>query len=301
MSAPPYRPLPPPVPYFGAKGKLAPRIVALFPPHQHYVEPFMGSLAVLLAKPPSTMETVNDLDQHLVTFFRVLRDRTNDLERVCALTPHARADFRQAETLSGVDDDLERARRVWVQLTQGRAGKIRDAGGPDPTMNRTGWRCNVREGTGTSWRSRVDTQVGSIQVVLDRSLRRFAPTAERLRRVSLECLPALDVIERYGHSPDVLLYVDPPYLADTRSARDAYRIEMPHPEQHRELAAALRAVKAAVVLSGYRSPLYDELYDGWYVEEIPTQTPQGGAGKATCEVLWANRPLGGRVQGSLWD
>ena len=54
--------LKPPFTYFGGKLTLAERIAALLPPHQHYVEPFAGSLAVLLAKPPSPMETVNDLD-----------------------------------------------------------------------------------------------------------------------------------------------------------------------------------------------------------------------------------------------
>ena len=52
----------PPFAYFGGKMKLAERIVSLLHPHDHYVEPFAGSLAVLLAKPRSAHETVNDLD-----------------------------------------------------------------------------------------------------------------------------------------------------------------------------------------------------------------------------------------------
>jgi DNA adenine methylase len=52
------------MPYFGSKATLAERIVALLPPHRSYVEPYAGSLAVLLAKPPTPMETVNDLDGH---------------------------------------------------------------------------------------------------------------------------------------------------------------------------------------------------------------------------------------------
>ncbi|MGW2090554.1 DNA adenine methylase, partial [Streptomyces sp. NPDC001880] len=85
-----------PVPYFGAKGRTAPWIVSVLPAHQHYVEPYCGGLSVLLAKQPSPMETVNDLDRELVTFWRVLRDRPADLIRACALTPHSRDELAAA-------------------------------------------------------------------------------------------------------------------------------------------------------------------------------------------------------------
>jgi DNA adenine methylase len=122
----------PPMPYFGGKQMLAPKLAALFPAHGHYVEPFCGSLAVLLAKEPSRYETVNDIDGELMTFWRVLRDRSGDLERVCALTPHSRGE--QAAAYEPATDELEIARRVWVQLTQGRAGIRRS----------TGWRHYVK-------------------------------------------------------------------------------------------------------------------------------------------------------------
>lgn len=83
----------PPMAYYGGKTRLAAKIAALLPAHDHYVEPFAGSLAVLLAKKPSRMETVNDLENLLMTFWRVLRDKPEQLARVCALTPHSRAEY----------------------------------------------------------------------------------------------------------------------------------------------------------------------------------------------------------------
>lgn len=120
--------LKPPLIYFGGKTINAGRIAALLPAHGHYVEPCCGSLAVLLAKRRSGMETVSDLDGALVTFWRVLRDRPADLARACALTPHSLAEFRDAEDVDAPGDELEVARRVWVRLTQGRAGTLRNTG-----------------------------------------------------------------------------------------------------------------------------------------------------------------------------
>ena len=59
-------------PYFGGKRNLAPRIVAEFGPHRAYWEPFVGSCAVLFAKPRIAFETVNDLHGDLVTLAMVL-------------------------------------------------------------------------------------------------------------------------------------------------------------------------------------------------------------------------------------
>src|SRR5690606_7708278 len=95
------RGLRPPFVYFGGKQKLAATIAGLLPEHTHYVEPFAGSLAVLLAKTPTRLETVNDLDGDLILFWRVLRDRPEDLARVYALTPHSRVGLVTARQVPG--------------------------------------------------------------------------------------------------------------------------------------------------------------------------------------------------------
>ncbi|WP_025273422.1 DNA adenine methylase [Haloglycomyces albus] len=120
----------PPLIYYGSKTRLADHITHLLPDHTHYIEPYAGSLAVLLAKHPARMETANDLDGDLVQFWTMLRDRTEELERACALTPHSRTELTIAQQPLERLGDIERARRTWVRLTQARAG----------TMRATGWR-----------------------------------------------------------------------------------------------------------------------------------------------------------------
>jgi len=266
----------PPFAYFGGKTRLADRIVDLLPQHQHYVEPFAGSLAVLLSKPRAPMETVNDLDGDLMTFWRVLRDQPDDLGRVCSLTPHSRAEHQAAYDLSGCDD-LERARRVWVRLTQGRNG----------TMRRTGWRFYEKPAGSNA----------SMPRYLAGYIDRFGPCVDRLAGVSLECRDALELIEAYGEHPDVLLYCDPPYLASTRGWGNNYAHELRTDDEHVTLAKALHDCRAAVVLSGYHSQLYDDLYGDWHRAEIKAWTGNGlrngvdkSAGNRT-EVLWCNRPF----------
>lgn len=264
-----------PFPYFGGKTSQAERIASLLPPHEHYVEPFAGSLAVLLAKPRSAMETVNDIDGDLMTFWRVLRDQPEDLTRMCALTPHSRAEQQAAYDLSDMSD-LERARRVWVLLSQGRGA----------TLRRTGWRFYSNPARSTY----------SMPDYLNAYVDRIIPAAERIAGVSLECRDAFDIISTYGAHPDVLLYCDPPYLGSTRAAN--YRHEIISNDDHRALGEALRACKATVVLSGYPSPLYDEVFGDWHRIESSAWTGNGIRNGATktdgnrVEVLWSNRPLG---------
>lgn len=261
-----------PVSYFGGKQFMAQRLVAAFPKHKHYVEPCGGSLAVLLAKPRSAQETVNDLDNMLMTFWKVLRERTEELEKVCALTPHSRAERELSYSISDELDELEIARRVFVALTQGRTGSI----------TRTGWRHTVKP-TSTP-----------MPVTLTRYARRLAPAAARLYGVSLECRPAVEVVRAYGHERSSLLYVDPPYIVDKGQRRGGeYRIEMTRTEAHRELLEACLAADAAVVISGYENKVYNAMLGDWYRYEIAASTQQGSGHGRRVEVVWSNRPLEG--------
>lgn len=263
--------------YYGSKHRMAEWLIGLMPPHRGYVEPFAGSLSVLVRKPAIKLETVNDLDADLMTFWRVLRDRFEDLERACLLTPHSRAEHAESLPLRPDPyDEVEHARRVWTRLAQGRAGQLR----------RTGWRFHQStKDVGSGMASRLDQYVG-----------RFSAVATRLRNVSLECRPALEVIEAYGRDPGNLLYVDPPYLGTTRTgSTSGYAVEMLGEDAHRELAEVLGGCAATVLLSGYPSPLYEGLYDGWTKHTLPTWTNQGNGKSLRTEVAWCNRATGDRT------
>jgi DNA adenine methylase len=268
----------PPFAYYGGKTTLATTIADLLPAHDHYVEPFAGSLAVLLAKPATKWETVNDLDGDLVTFWRVLRDRPEELARAAMLTPHSRAELAAANDLD-VPDEIERARRVWVRLSQSRGNTMRNVAAGD-------------------WRYRQDPKMGtSMPDYVTAYARRMEACAKRLKNVSLENRDALEMIREYGQHEAVCIYADPPYLGTTRRTRSNYRHEMVGDDLHREFADALHACKASVVISGYASPLYEELFPGWYRTTMKAPPAlSGDTGRV--EVLWSNRPLG---EATLFD
>ncbi|MFE9624258.1 DNA adenine methylase [Streptomyces sp. NPDC006527] len=271
----------PPFPYYGAKGRLAPWVVGLLPrEHRVYVEPFAGSAAVLFARPRAAAhEVLNDLDGNVVTFFRVLRDREADLVRALTLTPYSREEYRAADL--DVDlDDLERARRFFVRTTQ----SFNAAGAA--ASKRASWSNGMRRGS---------SQATTVADLVDR----LYFVAERLRRVVIENRAAADVIALYD-APDTVLYCDPPYLASTRTglqsaAAGDYSFDTCTEADHRELAAVLNGCRSAVLLSGYDSPLYAELYAGWHRAERSVQRPttnrRGSTGSAGVEVVWSNRPL----------
>lgn len=256
-------PLVPPMPYFGSKQKIAAEIVKHFPPHARYVELFAGSLAVLLAKPVENYEVVNDLDGRLVDFWRTLRDRGDELERACALTPHSRVEYYDAKTLGRSDDPVEDARRLWVLYTQSISGAYKSAGwrAPGPTRKSPGHH-------------------------FSRFHERFHGLADRLRHVTLENQHYMNLLARYVDDEDALLYVDPPYLDVTRSGGDQYVHEMSSEEAHRELLEYLLQAKGPVVLSGYESELYDELLPDWARVRVAAQTQVGGD---RTEVIYLNR------------
>ncbi|MGL5827779.1 MAG: DNA adenine methylase [Nocardioides sp.] len=257
----------PPMPYSGGKQGIAHRIADTFPPHDHYLEPYAGALSVLLAKPPAPMETVSDLNGDLICFWRTLRDSPEQLARACALTPHSRAEHLASRDLTtGHDgspiDDLERARRVWVQLAQGRGSRL---------------------GTRTGWRFVHGTNRMPLAKYLDGYHHRIAPAAARLHSVSLESRPAVDLITAYQR-PGALIYADPPYLAEVRHGRQ-YAVEMTTLAEHEELLELLVSSPAMVAVSGYDHPLYHQHLEGWTVHRFAATNMRGNH---RTEVLWTN-------------
>lgn len=279
--------------YHGGKWRLAEWLISLFPPHRVYVEPYGGAASVLLQKPRSYAEVYNDLDEEVVNLFRVARDRGPELQRALALTPFARVEYQEAWLPS--NDELEQARRTVTRSFMGfgsAAVTMKPGTGFRANSNRSGttpahdWRNFASTGfrnytqEAPSRQGRHNIPSGDWKTYADA----LGPIIERLRGVVIENRDALDIMKTHD-CERALHYVDPPYPAETRDAGVDYRFEM-NADQHRALAAVLRELKGAVVLSGYACDLYDrELYPDWRRHE--REALADGARKRI-EVVWMN-------------
>lgn len=263
-----------PFPWFGGKSLLARRIADLLPPHRVYVEPFAGSAAVLFSKPRSHMEVVNDLDGGVVTFFRVLRDRPGELLERLHLTPHARGEYELCrDTWEAVEDDVERARRWYVTISQSFSSS-------SGRMHSNGWNGEYK---GASHVPAPSAWVSNV--------RQLEGAAERFRGVQVEHRDWREVLEKYD-GPEACFYLDPPYVLSTRKS-GGYRHELSD-DDHRELVERLLGLQGCAVVSGYDSPLYEPLEraPGWACHRFDALTRFGSSGNGRAkaarrtEVIW---------------
>ena len=215
--------------YPGAKWRIAPWILSFIPPHESYLEPYFGSGGVFFAKTKSRIETINDIDGDVVHFFKICRDRPDDLADALRLTPWAREEREAAFEPAG--DDIERSRRFAVRCWQTFGASAKSSG----------WRnTTAKEKNGGADNPRLWARLP--QNIRDASI--------RLLEAQIENRPALDLIKRFN-GERVLIYADPPYVKSTRNTHcDAYRHEMSDAD-HRELLRALMEHSGMVVLSGY--------------------------------------------------
>lgn len=258
--------------WYGGKYSHLDWLLPLLPRTLHYCEPYGGSAAVLLNRVPAPVETYNDLDGEVVNFFRVLRDRRDDLIAAIALTPFSREEFCAAIEANGNGHDLsdvERARLFYVRARQVRTGLAQTAS--------SGRWAHCRNTSRAGMSGVVSRWLGSVEDL--------EWIALRLLRVQIEHDDALAVIRRYD-SPDTLFYCDPPYPHESRGDSKAYRWEMTN-DDHRALAEGLRSIQGKAAVSGYHCPLMDELYQGWYTYEEGAKTVHSVKTERS-EVLWTN-------------
>lgn len=296
-------------PWFGGKRTLAPEIVRALGPHRQYYEPFMGSAAVLLAKPVCQQETAGDLHGDAINLARVLSDELaielyDQLQRTLFHEDllAAAIDFCREEFDPDLGLNVVRAYWFFVQSWMQRNGL---AGTNKANLDSTAVAVRFTAGGGsptTRFRSAVES---------------IPAWHRRLQHVCFLRRDAFALLPKFPDTEGLAIYADPPYMRQTRTGyslaskegqyvhefdhgqASSARPLLPREDDHERLAELLRRYRRArVVVSYYDCPRVRELYAGWHVAEHTRAkhlTNQNGvAGRSrdqAPELLLCNHPF----------
>jgi len=215
----------PPISYYGAKNNMLPHILPLIPQHKVYVEPFFGSGAVFWAKPKSKVEVINDINDNLINFYRVMKTDFEALQREIECTLHSRSLYEKSKEIYLNPDKYDaviRAWALWVQASMSFSGQILNGFGFQSEPEKLGY-------------------FGKKD--------RFSDYESTLKYTCIECNDAIKVIETWD-SEDTFFFFDSPY---PESDCGHYT---EHKEVYYRLLEVLPTIKGKFLMSSYPS---DEL------------------------------------------
>lgn len=254
--------------YPGGKGNIVGELVKLIPEHKTYLEPYFGAGTLFFTKEPSKIETINDIDGDIINLFLVIQKHPKELAARVLATPYSRDIYNNANkknVLKSQDkNNIDRAMDLLIRCWMG--------------FGNRGASCNVGFKTDVSGRE-------SMYALWDwyKLPERVIETAERLRKVQIENRSAVQLIRAYNNE-DTFMYLDPPYLFETRISGNQYTHEMTD-KDHEELLDLILQSKANIMISGYDSELYNDKLCKWRKK---TFSSCASMGKPRREVIWMN-------------
>ncbi len=257
-------PLSPPAAWLGGKLLLSERIIAIIEaiPHRTYVEPFLGMGGIFFrrSKIPN-LEVINDINQDIITLFRVLQHHPAEFVRSLRYCVNSRVLFRQLKSLApDALTDIQRAARFYYLQRNCFSGRMKNATyGADKTRSRF----NIRK---------LRTHLEKLH--------------ERLAGVVIEGLPYQALLEQYD-TPETLFYCDPPYF----DCEADYGPGVFSKDDFSVLAHSMRNAKAFCLLSINDVPEIREIFSGLFLLEVETTYTVGPQPKRVCELLISNREL----------
>lgn len=238
-----------PFKWVGGKSRLRKHIVSLFPEHTCYVELFSGAAWVLFGKEPSNVEVLNDIDQDLITFFRVVKEKPEELIASFEWELVSRTEFVRLANLNPTQlTDVQRAHRFYYLIMASWGGEF----------HYPRFQTSINDG------GHGNRLFGALQTLE----KRIMPVYERLRNVIIENLDWQKCFDRYNH-PGALLYIDPPYPDNGCN----YVYNMRERSEHELLASKLNQAQCNWLLSSYDTPFIRDLFANYTI--IPLEAKSG--------------------------
>jgi len=208
------------------------------------VEVFGGSAAVLLNKPPSSVEVYNDIDAELVNLFMTVHDHPRKFARYVQSLPYSRELYerwqRQLKTKGLQGSKVEHAAEFYYELRSSFFSHVEK-----------GWRFANK----TDEASRLYNCVGEVETI-----------ARRLQSVYIDHLNFRRCIKNWDR-PDTFFYCDPPYFAAVPYRKHVHAFIA---QDHEDLASLLHHTQGKWLLTYNDNPRVRELYAGDRVKRVST-------------------------------
>lgn len=225
-----------PIKWVGGKSRLRKHIIPLIPAHTCYVEPFAGAAWVLFGKRPSDVEILNDKEEELVNFFRVVKEKPEELIASFEWELVSRAEFERLVDLHPLQlTDVQRAHRFYYLIMAGWGGELRYPR----------FQTSVTDG------GHGNRLFGALKTLRQR----LEPIHQRLSTVIIENLDWQDCVDRYDRQGTVM-YIDPPYPGNGCN----YSHNMRDWDAHQLLLERLSRTKCKWILSSYDKPEIRDLF-----------------------------------------
>lgn len=262
-----------PLPRLGGKKSLCKWIIEKIPAHEIFIEVFAGSCVISLNKRQCATTIINDLDQHLISFWKVLQDTLKRQELISYL------------------NTLLYSRTVWRELRERwKLGNIPvnpiEHVGQWFFLNRSCYASDMLHGGFIGY-----TQGRNMCKTFRNSVEQLNEVGEMVKGWIIENLDYKTCIARFD-SASTVFYCDMPYYRPGK--RDYYQDSFTL-DDHKALAELLRNIEGRALVSHYKDNTISELYEGWNCFEYESfkGASNNNSKPKTTEVVFTNyKPVG---------
>ena len=230
------------VPYMGGKFSLLKHILPQLPESKIFVDVFGGGGSVVYNKRPVSPITVyNDLSSEVYVFFKVLRERYDELHHLLEYTPFSCQLFKEAyaKLRRGKSEGLSELERAWywfilIRQSFGKKGDSFARG-----LHKPCFRC-------------FPVSVSNLRDLSD-----------FFKGISIDNIDYWNLMQKYD-SENTLFYCDPPYLAQcvSKASSEGYFNSFSL-EDHKLFLDRIKTLKGKVCVSHYKVDLYDRELSDW--------------------------------------
>jgi len=188
-----------PINYYGGKTNLASKILQLIPPHEVYTEAFFGGGAIFFAKEPANIEAINDINDELINFYKVVKREYAALSYELDHTLFSEKEFRRASDIYRNPDKFTPVKRAWALIVLSQQSFLNIIDGS--------WKFQRHRNTAQGFQTKKE--------IFDERY------TKRLQKTQIFCRDACRVLTNMD-TPEAFHFIDPPYFNANMGHYDGY-------------------------------------------------------------------------------